>query len=368
MNKIIDNKIDYLFDLDDVPKQVYNVNLSEQQVKRLASGLKTDLIEGLETEDGVTSGKISLSAAEDGKIHINITEKEETLYIPHEILGNTLTDINKQELLDGALLSLIYKGNQYFVGIDQDLNKITISTDREMGIPQSFCNYTLDETDKYRLANGSVTDQRLFQTNKGDYFLAKLNLTNDKKGIEILEIKTISKEKAEKLKITINKSKVITDETKMIGSPMLSKNKKTSLENHRDIEKPIFRVAKNQERRKAELEELKTYKNSKTNEEYRVKKNVRESIKYLGSSGNEEGFTIIPKSLFLKDTFKGVKITDKMRMDFDNFKKVRINGANIRGVKRDVYIYKTKEGGFKTDYIDKVKKTKFLPKALEKGL
>lgn len=381
MNQIIENKEAYEFDIEKVPHKIHNINLTEQQRQRLASGLKTDLIEGMIFEDGSAKNvKISLSENPKGLLQLDYDYQKDTLHIPNKVLGVVLSDDNKADLLDGKLISLNIKGVQHFIGVDDELNKITIKTENELGIPDKIGNYQLNEVDKYYLAAGKLTDQHLFQTKTGDYFLARVGLPKDKKGFELLDISGISKTKALEIEGEMNKSRVITDEKYML--PVATdKSGKSPLDASLEWEKPIFRISPDQLRRKAELEEKgivfedgmlvgkpEVVTNKETGKQYAVAKFEKEnkSIEYLSVSGSKDGFTIYPKQLFLKDKYKGVNITDKMRMDFDNFKKVKLEGVSLNGKKQDVFISKQKDGGFRTDIIKPLAKMPFTPKTLSK--
>lgn len=372
MNKIIDSKYDKPFDFDEVPKELHNVELTEGQLERLAHGLETGLIEGIVLEDdSVVNAKISLSRNdESGLVEINYNIQEETLEIPEVILGVNLSKEQKQLLKDGELISgFKVNGEGLHIGVDPELRKVVVKSDRDLGIPNKLLDCELSEFDKITLVNGRKTTTKLFKTSNGDHFTARIGITRDSKGVEFTEITAIKDlGRVDKLRKELNTARVITDEKYLLNMPAITANQDHSKRTYKPIEPASYKIKSIKDIRIDRERENNNIEVAKSNNEtlrvskqqgninYRVgAKKKQGHIKYKSVSGDDKGFSITPeksKSAFLKDTFKGVKITNEQKEKFAKGQKVLIKGAQFKDGKKDVFVFKDKAGNFKTKYAE----------------
>lgn len=338
-----------LFHYTEIPKQLHNITLTEEQRKRMAFGLDSGLIKNMLFEEGqVTDVKLSAVKNEKGDIEISYDEHHQYLRIPKKILGHLLNEEQKNLLLDGGVIGPVtYKGQHYFVGVDEQLNKVTIRTDRQIGIPETIGNYTLDAIDKHKLANGKPTDTRIFQTPKGDFFTAKVLIAENKNGMEFLDVKLIAKENAQALIKELNRSKVITDPEFLLYMPGIPANIEDQA---KTIEAPVFEkkiVVIPQKEEKVE----KTQKSTLTKERS-VQKTVRnqENVVYEQVIGSADSFTINATASFVPKVFKGVALTEQQRRDMKSLKPIKVYGVNTSKGKSDATIQLLKSGGIKINY------------------
>ena len=385
MNKIINNELDRPFHLDEIPKKLHNITFTQEQLDRLSQGLPTGLIEGIVFEDGsIENAKISLSKNSDtDKLEINYNFKEENLAIPDKIFDVLLTSEQKNKIINGELLGgFTMNGQSIYIGLDPELNKVVVKTQRELKIPNELLNYTLDPVDKMYLSNGKMTDERLFKTNKGDYFTARVSLTIDKKGIELVNIKSISQPRALEIKDILNASKVVKDDQFLLNMPGITANQEHSKQTYKPIEKVVYKreslhnikiqrerhiikSSPNEHSTQVTIENKKTSKSIHQKKEKRVYKRNGKTythvdkpkvsyVQYENVTGGADGFTITPKNknaAFLKATFKDVHTTAQQRSDFIKGREVLIKGANFGGDIKDVIVFKDNTGSFQTRFL-----------------
>ena len=88
--------------------------------------------------------------------------------------------------------------------VDRDLNSVIVRTNHEIKIPDvigktnEYEGYKLTKADKFLLANGHTLENRLLHSPDG-YFIADIRLTDDMKGVMILNIQSITPTKAQEL-------------------------------------------------------------------------------------------------------------------------------------------------------------------------
>ena len=317
MKKIIKNSVENVFTEKEIPKTIHNIALTENQRQRLLKGLKTGLIKGVIFENGkVENVKIQAIKDKENNVNLEYDIQKKSLEIPNKIFNQNLTEEQIQQLYNGELLHLNFKQKDYFIGVDPDLNKITIKNLKEIQIPDKLGRYKLDSHDKQRLANGLETRDHVFVTSSNNYYVGSIKLTEDKKGIEINNIKDLDKDTAIKLSEKIN-------------IPMKAESKSS----FGDITQEIIR----------DLE--KDSNNSK------ILKRV-----------SKEGITEIQTNkIFTPKTFKGVQLSEKQIKDFEDFKKITLENAQkvTNGKKYNVTIWKEKEkNSLFVQWKDILKKTK----------
>lgn len=83
--------------------------------------------------------------------------------------------------------------------VDKELNAVIVRSEKELAIPSEIGGYKLTPADKYLLANGYALENKLMQSPKGEYIIADVSMTPDKKGYQFSNIQSISETKAKEL-------------------------------------------------------------------------------------------------------------------------------------------------------------------------
>ncbi len=293
-------KRDYVLNPYDIPKKVNNINLTEEQIDRLAFGLQTNKINDIVDKDGlIFNAKLSASYDENNNVVIQYEYEDEKLHLPETLFGHKLSEEQLKKIFDGELLGpLKYEGNDFYFGYDNKLNKFTIKTNQEIGIPKEVAGYKLNDVDKYYLANGKSLDTRVFKTKQGQYFTASLSISNDKKGVVLNNYKTIESKNAKTLIDKLNKNKKITDKSLLIGAISISEKTNADVNPNRIIEDHP-KVFKTKVVKDTRLVEFKTF---------------------------------IPRKI------KGVYLSNEQKIQLKDGQKVLVKGMNINNKPTDAYI------------------------------
>ena len=127
---------------------------------------------GTKLEKGVMSDLMEIHG-KPGKLRFNddgisVFYRKEALVIPDKVLGKKLGKKEKEQLLD------------------------------IIGQTSEYGGYKLTKADKYLLANGHALENKLLHSPEG-YFIADIQLTDDRKGVMIQNIQSITPGKAQEL-------------------------------------------------------------------------------------------------------------------------------------------------------------------------
>lgn len=163
---------------------------------------------GTQLEKGVMSEMMDVNG-KSGKLRftdkgVSVFYRKEALTIPDRILGQKINKKKKEQLLDGDIVPLSYKGSHVFLQVDRDLNSVIVKTNKEINIPNvigrtdKYEGYKLTEADKHLLANGFSLENKLMHSDQG-FIIANISLTDDKKGISFNNIQTITDGKAQEI-------------------------------------------------------------------------------------------------------------------------------------------------------------------------
>lgn len=163
---------------------------------------------GTQLEKGVMSEMMNPNG-KPGKLRftdngVSVFYRRETLTIPDKILGQKINKKKKEQLLAGDIVPLSYKGSHVYLQVDRDLNSVIVKTNKEINIPNvigrtdKYEGYQLTEADKYLLANGFSLENKLMHSDQG-YIIANISLTDDKKGISLSNIQTVTEGKAQEI-------------------------------------------------------------------------------------------------------------------------------------------------------------------------
>lgn len=155
--------------------------------------LEKGVMSGL-TDIGGRTAKIRLT--ENG---ISVFYRKEALVIPDSIYGKKLTKKQKDDLVNGNVIVLSSKKGDIMLQVDKDLNSVIVRSEKELSIPAQIGGYKLTAADKYLLANGYSLENKLMRSPKGEYIIADVTMTPDKKGYQFSNIQTISETKAKEL-------------------------------------------------------------------------------------------------------------------------------------------------------------------------
>ena len=163
---------------------------------------------GTKLEKGVMSDLMEING-KPGKLRfsdngISLFYRKEALVIPDKVLGKKLSKKEKEQLLAGNVVPINAKKKDVLLQVDRDLNSVIVRTNHEIKIPDvigktnEYEGYKLTKADKFLLANGHTLENRLLHSPDG-YFIADIRLTDDMKGVMILNIQSITPTKAQEL-------------------------------------------------------------------------------------------------------------------------------------------------------------------------
>ena len=163
---------------------------------------------GTKLEKGVMSDLMEIHG-KPGKLRFNddgisVFYRKEALVIPDKVLGKKLGKKEKEQLLAGDIVPITVNKKDILLQVDRDLNSVILRTNQEIKIPDiigqtsEYGGYKLTKADKYLLANGHALENKLLHSPEG-YFIADIQLTDDRKGVMIQNIQSITPGKAQEL-------------------------------------------------------------------------------------------------------------------------------------------------------------------------
>lgn len=163
---------------------------------------------GTKLEKGVMSDLMEIHG-KPGKLRFNddgisVFYRKEALVIPDKVLGKKLGKNEKEQLLAGDIVPITVNKKDILLQVDRDLNSVILRTNQEIKIPDiigqtsEYGGYKLTKADKYLLANGHALENKLLHSPEG-YFIADIQLTDDRKGVMIQNIQSITPGKAQEL-------------------------------------------------------------------------------------------------------------------------------------------------------------------------
>ena len=290
---------------DLIPDVIGGINLNEEVKTKLSYGLESPMYKDiLKDNEELIDGKISLSYDEaTNQIGVYYNERANTLKIDGSIFGIELEDEQKEKLLNNETLGPIkHKGKDFFVNIDDELNKVVVKTSYEIGVPNEIGGYIISEIEKSQLSRGNQMDTKIFEQD-GNYFSAKVSLSKDKTGLVFNNIKSVTKERASELKdlfnvVKVEESKRIQKETLLIGMD----SKLDYLYN----EKPVYTTLK--EIKPLDLKSDYTKDGLNT-----VKDKQRQQMEFISTKKHQTGYSVKAKNPFVPYKLKGVHLSNEQR-------------------------------------------------------
>lgn len=279
-------------------------NILDGKGTRLEKGVMSDLM-----EINGRQGKLRFNA--DG---VSVFYRKETLVIPDKVLGKKLSKTDKEQLLAGEIVPIRIRNKDIFLQVDRDLNSVIIRSNQELKIPQvigktdEYEGYKLSKSDKYLLANGHSLDNKLLHSKDG-YFIADIQLTEDRKGVMIKNIQSVSNEKAHEMinamrlrldahpvglelkqKSSIDHGRDLDSEFKeAVGQRDFEKLEKLREEGYKPSEEYVKGVAQTMGLDERETEEVRTLFGVKTNE---LAENEKQSKRLVEAALDERYHTI----------------------------------------------------------------------------
>jgi len=185
--------------LEEIPDEILNITLTNEDKKLLSLGDQTALFENVIFPDGrVKDCKFRCFYDQNGKLKFAFDFKHEKLIIPQVIGGCALTEKDKSDLKNNKTLGpLRLKDSdiQVYLRIDPVLNKVVALDANQIGIPSVVGDYVLTDRDKSTLANEGQLSQRVYRSEQG-YFLANLLMTDKKNELKFTGIKQVTAKKA----------------------------------------------------------------------------------------------------------------------------------------------------------------------------
>lgn len=198
------------------------------------------------TEINGKPGKIRLQ--EEG---VSIMYRKESLVIPERILGQKLSQKQKQDLLEGNVIALSTRKGDIFLQVDKELNRVVVRSEKELSIPAKIGDYELTTADKYLLANGYSLDNKLVRTPEG-YIITDISMLPDKTGYTFSNVQRVSETKAKDLLSARENGR----DVGMAKDPEKDKAKDKVTATDRDLEKELREaVAKKDYEKMASLKE-----------------------------------------------------------------------------------------------------------------
>lgn len=182
-----------LMDPEQVPEQVNTIRLNRLQKEKFAQG-ELVFLENMQLPDGrIVDGKVKLVKDDKGELQVQLFEKKQVLEIPDKILSHKLSDKDKEDLLAEKTVAIkTTSGQSLFLQVDKDLNRVMIQTERDLSIISEIGNYKLTDRDKITWTNGEKLPTRIFYDDTtGAHFAASIRKTEDGKGIEYHNYKSL---------------------------------------------------------------------------------------------------------------------------------------------------------------------------------
>lgn len=211
-NSVQDVPEKYVNDPNKMPYEVFGVTIDQRDRDLLAQGKRTRLIKDMQSPEGnIFDGKIYLKENDKtGKLELMVDQKKQLLTIGDKFLNHKYTPQEKQELQEGNKIGPLTLNSEFkkiegvFLSVDNQLNKVVVESQNEIGIFDKLGKYKLNDYDKNLLANNEMMPPRVYQGKDGKHFVARIKLTDDKKGIEYHNVKMLGNAQAQKLKKTLN--------------------------------------------------------------------------------------------------------------------------------------------------------------------
>jgi hypothetical protein len=154
---------------------------------------------------------------------------------------------------------LSYNNQELYLKVDPELNRIVVSCGRELSVPAEIGGYKLSAAEKNDLANGRQLKNKVL---KGEYgfFLAKVSITDDKKGLVFSEVKELSPMEANRLLAELNRDERVFEKGSVVDNAAIITRDSQSLEQRETLVKKQQESQHNLDREFTLAYEKKNYK------------------------------------------------------------------------------------------------------------
>lgn len=213
-----------------IPPIVAGKTLTQEEIKTLSFGDKILLKDVVSDKGSLTDLYFKLVKDKKGEFvgTFDFIDKKLKLEIPTVILGKEITKEQVEDLQKGKIVGPFgEKEKAVFVQLDKNKNEVVVKSAFEVKDLKEFGGYKLTDNDRQKFVNGEKLDTHVFKDPNGNYFLANIKLTEDKKGIEFTNLESISKERATELMPTLNPQINVVDS--LVGAVAEAKLDNTNL-------------------------------------------------------------------------------------------------------------------------------------------
>lgn len=186
------------------------IQLNEKQLNELYKNGMTSLMENFEYNGQVNDSKIK-AQKENNEWKFELHNKSPKLTIPKKIMGSSLSNEQTKMLEQGKSIELTKFGKTVgFVQVDNELNKVVVRGNNEVGIPEKMGDYKLNSEDKQKLMSGEQMDAKVFYDDKTNtYITANLAMSEKGDGFEFHNVKPVTQAQAEELRETLNNKSAV---------------------------------------------------------------------------------------------------------------------------------------------------------------
>lgn len=183
-----------LFSLEQVPNDIHNVIFTKIQKEKLALG-ELVFLENLQRDGRIIDGKVRLSKDEHGDPRFEVFEKKQVLDLVKVdfVLSKPLTKENKEDLLAEKLVEVeTPQGQKLWLQYDKELHTIINRTTRDLSVITEIGGYKLTDREKLAWGAGDKLPTKVFYDDyTGSYFAASIRKTEDGKGVEYHDYKSL---------------------------------------------------------------------------------------------------------------------------------------------------------------------------------
>lgn len=185
----------------------HDVELPEEQLKRLENGLISTLVENVKFgEHEFHDAKFQFSQDNDGQLHYKAIPVQDELEIPKKIFSHELTEEETEKLLDHKAILIEHDGNPLKLSVDPELNTVVVSNpSNELKPLEEIGDYQLSNKEKEAFLNGEqIGPKVLYDKKTKTHILASFSKTEDGKGLAMQIEKDIPADKVDEYKQRFN--------------------------------------------------------------------------------------------------------------------------------------------------------------------
>jgi len=202
----------YTFSKEETPKRFNNIIFDDNDLEALRTGNTTKMHQYvLDNKSGdetqyLPKGKFQLFKDDEGEVTIKIIPFCEKLEIPKKLLGKELSQEEVKRLEDGDFVQIKDQrtNENFYVQVDKEVNMVVIKSEKTLGIPNQMLGYTLSDGEKEKLANNELLPERIYKDSKGNYMMAQVTFSEDRKSVIFKNVTELTEKKAKELIPKVN--------------------------------------------------------------------------------------------------------------------------------------------------------------------